>query len=199
MTIVTGTVKYTKSGQGTPSKYDANVMRYNILVDLDKPLPNGDKQQRAYFNEGEQPYEGLQRGDRVYVMNAGTWQARLALIDEDAAAPQQVRQGQQQSQPTNKKKARNKYDVVEVDYSKLNKFVRGASAVMTQCIMEARTIRTAVYGNYELTTVDALEYDRALAVTLFIKATEGMQPTALLQDVRDVEVVENQEDEDSPF
>lgn len=203
MSVVTGSVKFTKSGQGFPSRYKENVMRFNVLVALDKPLPDGTTEQRAYFDEGEQPYEGLQKGDRVYVMNAGTYKAKLALIDEDAAAPVQLKQAQtevpnkqyQQQQHKQQNKPRNRYDVVDTTVDECAKYVRGASAVMLQCILEARTVRETIYADSQLTAIERAEYDRALAVTLFIKATEGKQPVGSELKTTVVESVEEDEDD----
>ncbi len=177
MAIKTGTVKFGKTGQGSSSRFHPDILRFNIVVTADDGT-----EVRAWFNEGTQPYESLCPGDRVYIMDYHTKSPKLSLMDEQPEQPTFVPSNGTQTQVSHKSgttKSRNKYDVVKTTVADCVRDVDSVAEVMKECIKQAGNIRNTLYDSkVKLSGAEILEYDRALAVTIFIKATEGKEIVA---------------------
>lgn len=177
---VLGTVRYAK-GKGFESQYNPQgVLRYNIVVDLDEPLDNGLKQVKVYFNGTHPTYDLMMRGDKVMVIDADRKSPRLVQSDQapspDNYQPNKVSNSSARSSNSTKGKARNKYDVVQTEASECLKDLKAVAEVMNACIAYASSIRKNNYADLEVKDQQSLiDYDRALAVTLFIKVTEGKE------------------------
>lgn len=173
MAIKTGTVKYGKSGQGSSSRFNPDVLRFNVVVTADDGT-----EVRVWFNEGTQPYESMRPGSRVYIMDYHTKSPKLSLMDEQPEQPAPVSSNGTQTQVSHNSgttKSRNKYDVVKTTVDDCLGDVEAVAAVMKACITQSTKIRESLYDCKKMTPAEILEYDRAVAVTIFIKATEGKE------------------------